>query len=163
MTDLRKRLGSLPVFPLLVLVLAICTPAGLHAAEAGGPPSEGAKKCGELEPIEFKPDDWTGRDSWWRDSDGVDPGTAGCHEGLKEGGQPNGRSFGEVCRNDVVLVETNPDPGVRHSHKNDIGHPDVFDCMQWCACQGFAKGGFCSKVRDVAPPCTQSAKCVCSN
>jgi hypothetical protein len=168
MTDLRKRL-ELPVFPLLVLVLALCTPAWLHAAETDGPATEGAQEmCGAMGEIEFKPADWIGTKeppypiTWWVDSDGVDPGTAGCHEGLKaRDGERNGRMFGEACLPNGLLVETNPDADEQHSHKNDIGHPDTFDCKQWCACQGFAKGGRC--VAESAPPCRESAKCACSN
>jgi hypothetical protein len=119
--------------------------------------------------IEFRPPDWIGHKepppgpvTWWVDSDGVDPGTAGCHEGLKaEGGERNGRRFGEACLPNGLLVETNPGAGLQHSHKNDIGHPDTFDCKQWCVCKGFAKGGAC--VAASAAPCRESAKCACSN
>ena len=130
-------LRRLPVFPLLVLVLAICTPAWLHAAEADGAPSEGAQgKCGAMGTFEYKPPDWNGRPlTWWVDTDGVDPGTAGCHLGLSaEGGELNGRMFPELCLSDGLLVESNPAAGVHHSHKNDIGHPDKFDCTKWCVC-----------------------------
>ena len=169
MTDLRKRLGRLPVFPLLVLVLAICNPAWLHAAEADGPPSDGAQgMCGAMGTFEFRPPDWIGHKepppgpiTWWVDSDGVDPGTAGCHLGLRaEGGEPNGRRFGEACLPDGLLVETNPGAGVHHSHRNDIGHPDKFDCKKWCTCKGFARGACVAASVD---PCRESAKCVCSN
>src|SRR5436305_2960000 len=141
-----RSLRRLPVFSLLVLALAVCTPAWLHAAD--GPPSDEAKgMCGAMGTFEFKPDDWIGHPepppgpvTWWVDSDGVDPGTAGCHVGLtSENGQPNGRMFGEACLPNGLLVETNPGAGLHHSHKNDIGHPDKFDCKKWCACKGYAK------------------------
>jgi len=162
-------LRRLPVFPVLVLVLSICTPAWLHAAGSDGPPSDGEQgKCGAMGTFEFRPPDWTGHQepppgpvTWWVDSDGVDPGTAGCHLGLSaEGGEPNGRMFGEACLPNGLLVESNPAAGVHHSHRNDIGHPDKFDCKKWCACQGFAKGAC---VAASADPCKESAKCVCSN
>ena len=162
-------LRRLPVFPLLVLVLSICTPAWLHAAGSDGPPSDGEQgKCGAMGTFEFRPPDWTGHQkpppgpvTWWMDSDGVDPGTAGCHLGLSaEGGELNGRMFGEACLPNGLLVESNPAAGVHHSHRNDIGHPDKFDCKKWCACQGFAKGAC---VAASADPCKASAKCACSN
>ena len=83
--------------------------------------------------------------------------------GLKgEGGEPNDRKFGEACLSTEVLVETNPGAGIQHSHKNDIGHPDRFKCQKWCACQKFAKG-VCVAVTEPVGPCSESAKCVCSN
>ncbi len=156
-------LRRLPVFPVLVLVLAICTPAWLHAAEADDP-----GKCGEMGKFELKPDDWTGHQepppgpvTWWKDSDGVDPDTAGCHLGLTaKDGELNGRMFGEACLPDGLLVESNPDKDVPHSHANDIGNPYKYDCKKWCTCKGFAKG-VCEAAS--APPCHASAKCVCSN
>ena len=166
----RLSLRRLPVFPVLVLVLSICIPAWLHAAEGDGPPSDAAQKmCGAMGTFEFRPPDWTGHQepppgpvTWWKDTDGVDPGTAGCHVGLSaEGGEPNRRMFPEACLPNGLLVESNPAAGVHHSHRNDIGHPDKFDCTKWCACQGFAKGAC---VAASAAPCVEpSAKCVCSN
>jgi hypothetical protein len=160
----------LPVFSVLVLVLAICAPAWLQAAEADGSPSGGAHgMCGAMGTFEFRPPDWIGHKepppgpvTWWKDTDGVDPGTAGCHLGLKsDGGETNGRMFGEACLSDTLLVESNPAAGVSHSHKNDIGHPDKFDCQKWCVCQKYTKGA-CVKVT-LDPPCGESAKCACSN
>src|SRR5262245_32966373 len=163
-------LRRLLVLPVLVLVLAICIPAWLHAAEADDPPSaEGTKgKGGQLGEFPPQPADWPGRDqppypvSWWKDSDGVDPGTAGCHEGLVDkDGKLNGRMFGEACIDDnKVLIESNPEKDKPHSHENDIGHPYHYDCQKWCVCQGHAKG-VC--VPEHAPPCSESAKCSCSD
>ena len=161
-------LRRLPVFLVLVLVLAICTPAWLQAAEEG---AQG--KCGSMGTFDLKPPDWIGHKepppgpvTWWKDTDGVDPGKAGCHLGLaSEHGDLNGRMFSEYCRpEDGLLVESNPDPGVPHSHKNDIGHPDTFDCQKWCACQKFAKGT-CVVAVPEDPLCKgqDSAKCACSN
>lgn len=166
-------LRRLPVFPVLVLVLAICTPAWLHAAEDHGKPSDGARGvCGAMGTFEFKPPDWTGHKepppgpvTWWLDTDGVDPGKAGCHVGLSsKDGEPNGRMFGEACLPDGLLVETNPGADVRHSHSNDIGHPDKFDCKKWCKCKKHAKGA-CVEVASEDPRCKgeKSAKCECSN
>ena len=77
---------------------------------ASGEPSPGAKEmAGAAGTFEFKPADWMeGTTSWWKDSDGVDPGTPGCHIGTDEKGEPNGRMFGEACLPDGMLVESNP-------------------------------------------------------
>jgi hypothetical protein len=109
--------------------------------------------------FDFKPKDWApGEVTWWEDSDGVDPGTAGCHIGTDSEGNPNGRTFGEACLDDVLLAETNPGEDKLHSHDNDIGHPDEIDCNEWCVGNGAAKG-MC--VVAAAPPCAESAMCVC--
>ena len=110
--------------------------------------------------IEFKPQDWEpGTKSWWKDSDGIAPGVAGCHVGTDSKGKPNGRMFGEGCLENGLLVESNPGVNELHSHKDDRGHPDTFDCATWCRGQG-ASGGSCVAVP--APPCEQSGACVCS-
>lgn len=109
--------------------------------------------------FEFKPEDFMeGKETWWKDSDGIDPGTAGCHLGTDSEGEPNGRIFGEACLPDGLLVESNPGADELHSHKGDIGHPDTFDCNEWCGGEGSSKGS--CKVA-AAPPCEQSALCVC--
>lgn len=114
---------------------------------------------GAVGTFEYQPDDWVeGETSWWKDSDGVNPGVAGCHLGVDSEGLPNGRMFGEACFDDRLLVESNPAAGVLHSHKNDIGHPDKFDCNAWCVGNGSASGQ-CQAA--AAPPCEQSARCVC--
>jgi hypothetical protein len=125
-----------------------------------GEPSAGAKGMpGALGTFEFKPTDWQeGATTWWEDSDGVSPGKAGCHIGTDEKGEPNGRRFGEACLPNGLLVESNPGANVLHSHKNDIGHPDKFDCNAWCVGTGSTKGAC---VPAAAPPCKQSAKCEC--
>ena len=130
-------------------------------AKAGeGEPSDDAKGMpGALGTFEFKPYDWQeGQTTWWKDSDGVDPGTAGCHIGTDAEGEPYGRFFGEACLTGGRLVESNPGAGVLHSHKNDVGHPDQFDCEAWCVGQG-APGGVCVMVE--SEPCGQSAMCSC--
>jgi ABC-type transport system substrate-binding protein len=108
----------------------------------------------------FKPKDWTaGETTWWKDSDGVDPGTAGCHIGTDQDGSPNGRMFGEACLANGLLVESNPSAGELHSHDNDIGYPNRFDCAAWCIGEG-KSGGSCKPA--AAPPCEQSARCECN-
>jgi len=110
--------------------------------------------------FEFKPEDWIqGATTWWKDSDGVDPGKPGCHVGTDSEGNPNGRMFGEACLPDGLLVESNPGAGEVHSHTNDIGHPDTFDCNEWCIGEGASKG-VCTAA--AAPPCAQSAMCSCN-
>lgn len=125
-----------------------------------GPPSEGARDMpGAAGTIEFKPDDWHhGATTWWKDSEGIAPGIAGCHLGTDSAGYFNGRMFGEACLPDGRLVETNPGAGVLHNHKGGLGHPDTFDCNAWCKGNG-ASEGTCSTMP--APPCAQSAMCAC--
>ena len=55
---------------------------------ASGEPSSGAKGMpGAAGTFVFKPADWMeGTNSWWKDSDGVDPGKPGCHIGTDEKG-----------------------------------------------------------------------------
>lgn len=123
------------------------------------PPSEGARHMpGARGTIEFKPTDWTGQMSWWKDSDGIDPDVAGCHLGTDDKGAPNGRKFGEACLESGLLVESNPGKDELHAHKNDLGHPDTFDCVGWCRARG-KETGVCA--RTPAPPCDSSAMCVC--
>lgn len=142
-------------------VLCVCATMASSVANATGEPSEGAKGIpGAKGTFEFKPEDFMeGKETWWKDSDGIDPGKAGCHIGTDSKGEPNGRLFGEACSPEGLLVETNPGPNELHSHKGDIGHPDYFDCNAWCIGQGASKGS-CEVV--VAPPCQQSAMCACN-
>ena len=141
----------------LIALLLICSPVFAES----GPPSEGAKDMpGAAGTIEFKPaDHQPGTTSWWKDSDGIGPGVAGCHIGTDSEGKPNGRMFGEACLDNGLLVESNPGSEQLHSHTGDLGHPDTFDCQAWCVGQG-ADGGSC--VAAPAPPCAQSAACVCN-
>ncbi len=138
---------------LLLLILAT-------AAHGDDEPSSGARGMpGALGTFEFKPADWMeGKKTWWMDSDGIDPGVAGCHLGTDEKGIRNGRMFGEACLSDGFLVESNPGVDELHSHNNDTGHPDRFDCAVWCIGQG-QSGGTCLVAS--APPCEQSAVCSC--
>jgi hypothetical protein len=147
---------------LVALILAICTPILILAAAAlaDNAPSPGAQEMlGAKGTFAFKPTDWKeGETTWWKDTDGVDPGTAGCHLGTDSDGNPNGRMFGEACLPDGLLVESNPRFDLVHKHTNDIGHPDTFDCNAWCIGTGFTAGSCTSAP---APPCSQSAKCTC--
>jgi hypothetical protein len=137
-------------------------PSTLAYAEAVGEPSDGAKGIpGATGTIEFKPSDWIeGEITWWVDSDGVAPGVAGCHIGTDENGDPNGRMFGEACLPSGLLVESNPGAEELHSHSDDTGHPDTFECAAWCVGQG-GSGGTCSSAP--APPCAESAICSCES
>jgi hypothetical protein len=148
---------------LFTLLLAVCIAMllGASMANAASEPSSGAKGMpGAKGTFEFKPTDWMeGTTSWWKDSDGVVPDVAGCHIGTDAEGKPNGRMFGEACLPDGMLVESNPGAGELHSHANDIGHPDTFDCNEWCVGKGASKGA-CAMA--AAPPCEQSAMCACN-
>ncbi len=117
---------------------------------------------GALGTFEYRPDDWQGEGvtTYWTDTDGVDPGAAGCHIGRTADGQENGRTFGEACTEAGYLVESNPGAEVLHPHADDTGHPDLFDCNAWCAGQGHA-AGMCTAA--AAPPCAASAVCSCSD
>ena len=125
-----------------------------------GEPSPGAQgMAGAKGTFEFKPEDWTPNvTTWWKDTDGIDPATAGCHIGTDSDGAPNGRMFGEACLAEGLLVESNPGADELHSHENDIGHPDKFDCHTWCVGNGYSKG-MCMVA--AAPPCAASARCAC--
>lgn len=111
----------------LFRILAVCIPVLLfsNAATAQHAPSEGAKGMpGAKGTIEYKPTDWKGNvTTYWTDTDGVNPGVAGCHIGVAQDGKPNGRFFGEACQNARILIESNPGAGVIHSHTNDLGIP----------------------------------------
>lgn len=146
-----KRLAG--VFLILAMLQA-------YAGDSKHEPSAGAESMPGAEgTLEFKPADWAeGETTWWLDSDGIDPGEAGCHIGADSSGKPNGRMFGEACLANGLLVESNPGEVELHSHKNDTGHPDTFDCNAWCVGKG-ASGGRCEVAP--APPCEQSARCAC--
>lgn len=151
------------------LMLVLCSSGLLHAAEADGPPSCEAKGMpGAVGTFELKPPGWIGSPrhpnppgptTYWIDSDGVDPGTAGCHREHTSQRGPKVRKFGEYCLPNGQLVESNPGANKLHLHENDLGHPDKFDCAVWCRGQGRA-GGSCVPAQ--APPCASSAKCVCT-
>ena len=146
----------------LSLAFLLCLSLFFVAAcshEEGQPSATAQGIPGAMGTIELKPDDWIqGTTTWWKDTDGVDPGTAGCHIGTDSKGNPNDRMFGEACLPDGLLVESNPGAGKLHSHSNDTGHPDTFNCEVWCTGNG-STGGACMIA--TAPPCEQSAECIC--
>ncbi len=167
-----SKLNSIILSMLLSVMLVACSGEQHEAAVTettaetaehtdAHPPSKGAEgMAGATGTFEFKPSDWQeGQITWWKDSDGIDPGVAGCHIGTDENGEPNGRMFGEACLENGLLVESNPGAEELHSHGNDTGHPDTFDCNAWCVGQGKASGS-CQVA--AAPPCAQSAACSCS-
>jgi hypothetical protein len=159
----------------LFRMLAVCIPVlMLHSVAQGvaqdvaqgqhEEPSDEAKGMpGALGTIPFMPDDWIGEGvtTYWVDTDGVDPGVAGCHIGVQLNGTPNGRFFGEACQSQQILIESNPGKGVIHPHRDDTGHPDRFDCAKWCVGARQATGGVC-RVVSGPPPCRRSALCVCN-
>jgi len=151
------------MFKLYRIIIVCCLPLLIVAgvAPASEDPSSGAEGMAGAEgTFDFKPQDWQeGETTWWKDSDGIDPGAPGCHIGTDSEGKPNGRMFGEACLPDGLLVESNPGAVDLHSHSNDVGHPDIFDCNAWCIGQG-ASSGVCKAA--AAPPCEQSAMCVCN-
>lgn len=152
-----------------LLLLVSCSPGLLHAAEADGPPScEASGMPGAVGTFELKPPNWRGTTrhphppgptTYWIDTDGVDPGTAGCHLEVNSQRRRLVRMFGEDCLNGL-LVESNPGTDKLHVHENDLGHPDKFDCNAWCLGKGGA-GGSCVTVT-LPAPCARSAKCVCT-
>jgi len=144
----------------LTIILSIFIFSCAHDPKHASEPSEGAKDmAGAKGTFEYKPSDWKSSETtWWKDSDGVSPGVAGCHIGTNSSGTPNGRMFGEACLENGLLVESNPGKNKLHSHKNDTGHPDTFDCNEWCVSLGKVSGS--CEVAEAAP-CESSAICAC--
>jgi hypothetical protein len=155
-------ISGVTMFNVRIFVLLFCffQVVSTPASDEAGEPSSGAKDIAGAEgTFEFKPSDWIlGQKTWWKDSDGVAPGVAGCHIGTDDKGVPNGRMFGEACLPNGLLVESNPGADELHSHSNDVGHPDTFDCNAWCKGNGETTGA-CMVAS--APPCEQSAYCAC--
>jgi hypothetical protein len=148
--------NTIPAVALMLFSLSLVANSTFasDAPSAGAAGMKGAKGT-----FEFRPSDWTeGETTWWKDSDGIAPGVAGCHIGTHADGTANGRMFGEACLDNGLLVESNPGKDELHSHQNDTGHPDTFDCNEWCIGNGNA-GGTCTAA--AAPPCEQSAICAC--
>jgi hypothetical protein len=107
----------------------------LNAASANDPPTAAASKIpGAKGTIEYKPEGWkgTGVTTYWNDSDGIKPGVAGFHVEVT---RAVSRSPADDLRRGLRqrnLVESNPGRNVIHPHKDDLGHPDTFDCNAWC-------------------------------
>jgi hypothetical protein len=143
----------------LILIAGLSVMAGTYSYADAGPSIDAVDMPGAKGTFDFTPEDYRpGKTSWWKDSDGVKPGIAGCHIGTDEKGTPNGRTFGEGCLANGLLVESNPAKDGLHSHSNDVGHPDTFDCNAWCIGNG-KESGVCEAAP--APPCAQSARCSC--
>ena len=75
-----------------VRLLAFCIPTMmlLNAASANEPPTAGASKIpGAKGTIEYKPEGWkgTGVTTYWKDSNGIKPGVAGCHVEVTKSGK----------------------------------------------------------------------------
>ncbi len=126
-----------------------------------GEPSSGAEGMpGATGTCELRPDDWQpGQTTYWEDTDGIAPGVAGYHLGTDSQGTSNQRMFAEACRDDGLLIESNPSKNELHDHANDTGHPDTFDCKLWCVGTGHS-GGYCQATYD--SKLGASAKCACS-
>lgn len=162
----------------LLRKLAVCIPVAVlfsvaYAQQPHGPPSDGAKGIpGALGTFILTPDGWKkGTVTYWTDTgDGIDPGTPGCHVEVSETDSkrlPNGRFFGEACTKQGLLIETNPGKDTPHGHKNDQGHPDLFDCNVWCQKAKQKSAGVCiqgdaKQIKvNIPSPCTTSAICSC--
>lgn len=126
------------------------------ASCTGGNVPVGATKC--------RLDLGTGQDSHWSDTDGVDPGTAGCHLEYADnacGEIKPGREFGEFCLDEDRLVESNPGAQECHTHVGDLGAPNVTSCSAWCQEQQGTTGK-CEKAQGTSQLGTcESARCVC--
>lgn len=135
---------------------------GIRIPNTLGPPSSGASSMpGALGTFPFTPPPRRPGTTHWKDSDGILPGTPGCHIPTDPG---DNRKFGEACglyRNVCVLVETNPSANVVHSHPNDTGKPDVFNCAQWCIGTGHPNGGTCEPHTMNDEPCRSIASAYC--
>jgi hypothetical protein len=153
----------------LILLACLALPLAASAAhhdekEHLGPPSDGAKGMpGAIGTFAFR------SPGHWVDTDGVAPGVAGCHVGVDveaDGTTKNGRAFAEGCREDGLLIESNPRIDEVHAHAGGMGHPDLFDCNSWCKGND-RSGGRCETVAAPAP-CTDvdpemtSGMCVCN-
>ena len=165
MTPTRLGAATTAIFRLLALSIPLVLWLGAASAqEPQHPPSPLAKGMpGALGTFDYRPPDYKADvRSYWYDTDGVDPGVAGCHVGVagEKDKTPNGRVFGEACRDIRVLIESNPAADQIHGHADDVGHPDLFDCNAWCKQAKKASGGVCRVVSGPAP-CKTSAICSC--
>jgi len=94
--------------------------------------------------------------TYWIDTDGENPGVAGCHIEVRGANDPRrlpgGRVFGELCHPDErgrpnqILIESNPGANVIHPHTNDYGHPYRISCPRWCAATQPGSRGSCLEV-----------------
>jgi len=131
------------------------------------PSSEASAWPGALGRFRVKPSeinsDYTwfeGYTSTWKDTDGVAPEIPGCHIETTEPPAGAQRFFGELCLDDVLLVETNPNVNEVHAHNDDYGAPDVFNCNTYCM-DLYGKTGSCEVTEEPVDVCQKSAKCAC--
>lgn len=103
----------------------------------------------------------------WKDSDGVDPETPGCHQAYedKECGIPTNDKFGEECQDWDTLVETNPEQDRCHAHAIGnggigVGHPDRFSCSAYCWGM-YGLLGWCVPADGACGDGVDSAYCEC--
>lgn len=103
----------------------------------------------------------------WKDSDGVDPETPGCHQAYESEtcGTPTNDVFGEQCQDGDILVETNPGKDVCHSHAIGpggvgVGHPDRFSCDAYCMAT-YGLPGVCQVAHGACDNGVDSAYCMC--
>jgi hypothetical protein len=144
----------------VLLVVSVSSLAAMSDASASGEPSAGAKGMpGAKGTFEFKPADYMeGKETWWVDSEGVDPGKAGCHIGTDSKGVPNGRLFGEACTPEGLLVETNPGSNELHSHKATSGTPTCSIATTGASARALprAPARWCPRHPAPSPPCARA-------
>lgn len=150
-------------------LLALCAVFALTIAAAAAAEKPCPTLAGIQDPcrMEYKPSGWKpGKTTYWIDTDGVNPGVAGCHVEVTG---PNDRTFatprrvfGEACEaGGKILIESNPGLNEIHPHENDLGHPYRVNCETWCKGQGKA-GGACQAVQvKLANVACASARCTC--
>ncbi len=155
----RLAIWSLTILCILPMAAAVAAEMELEEPSACAAGMPGASGTFSFRPADHK----AGETTYWKDTDGIAPEIAGCHFATDESGVPNGRMFGEACLPNGLLVESNPGAYVLHSHEDDTGHPDTFDCNAWCVGRGAAEG-ICATVffEEGFAPCRQSARCVCN-
>ena len=177
--QIMKILKSLAVLLVLVATVSACSDNNsgsgndLRCSDCNRPPSSAAAAFpGARGRFPLQPGDWIGSPdggptTQWLDTDGVAPEIAGGHLGWDlVADEWDGRAFAEVCREDGLLVESNPGVEEIHDHANDTGSPDTFNCKEYCmGIYENATGGSCQPVPQVACPLStvslDSAECVC--
>lgn len=166
---------SIPALAVSALMLLNTATASDTCYKVGSAQPNCTKKIGPIAPRKTDKD---GKDlnSYWIDTDGENPGVAGCH--IEVSGPtnstplPGGRVFGEFCETDNILVESNPEANKIHMHTNDIGSPYLINCDKWCKAgdppkQAKAAGGSCKGNIPVSVTISsqtitcQSARCEC--
>ena len=164
-----------------ILCLALLMVMGAACSEKSGssnectictepPSSEASVLFGALGRFRVKPSQidpdypwYEGQTTVWQDTDGVAPQVAGCHIEINPVVPLSPRNFGELCTEDGLLVETNPNVDELHNHTDDLGAPDVFNCNTFC--MGYYEtGGSCVETVETPTaefPCDTSATCEC--